>query len=262
MRPVDDALSEMRRRLFKEPCALDESHWEPCDEFTVRINDGPNYYILYKDIFRRGIYQFESLRGDPRILDCGSNIGLSVLYFKKAYPAARITAFEPDPEVLPLLRENLSHNGFDDVEVVAAALATRRQRVTMVADGKYASSLVQYATGGDLPTTTQTVEAVRLRDYLTEPIDFLKMNIEGAEADVLADSADRLHRVRAMAVEYHHLPGLRRSLHEILALLARTGFDYVIHDFDAETNPRSQPPFRLHADTRYFLLIYAQQRDD
>src|SRR5207248_649772 len=50
--------------------------------YRVRTNDGPNLYVLYKDLFIRRVYHFEAERSDPRILDCGSNIGLSVLYFK------------------------------------------------------------------------------------------------------------------------------------------------------------------------------------
>ena len=64
-----------------------------------------------------------------------------------------------------------------------------------------------------------------------------------------------------MVVEYHHLPGLPRTLHKILELLDRQGFEYLINDFDAETNPQSQPPFRIGATSRYFLLVYAQRKD-
>jgi len=53
--------------------------------YTVKFNDGPNLYILYKDIFVNGIYHFDAARPDPLILDCGSNIGMSILYFKQKY---------------------------------------------------------------------------------------------------------------------------------------------------------------------------------
>lgn len=45
------------------------------------------------------------------------------------------------------------------------------------------------------------------------------MNIEGAEFEVLAESSEHLRMVREMIVEYHHLPGLPRTLHKILTLL-------------------------------------------
>ena len=252
------ALGHLRDRLARG--GLPDGSWVSALGYDIRINDGPNLCVLFKDVFCRKIYHFDAARDDPVILDCGSNIGMSILYFRYVWPQARITAFEPDPEVLPYLRDNLVRNGLTDVRLIEAALGAGASDQTFYADGKYSSTLVK-AAAEKAACTTCTVSTTRLRDHLTESIDFLKMNIEGAEWDVLADSEDRLARVRAMAIEYHHLPGLPRTLHRILELLDRTGFDYLIHDYDAETNPRSQPPFHLGADSRYYLLIYAQRRD-
>jgi len=229
--------------------------------FTVRANDAENFRVLRKDIFEKRIYHFESKTDAPVVLDCGANIGVATLYFKHVYPAARITAFEPDPAVVAYLRTNVETNGLTDVRVVRAALSDSANAQTLFADGKYSSTLQAHAT----PTTRSAGEArevscVRLYDYLTEPIDFLKMNIEGAEWTVLRDAEPRLSAVRAMVVEYHHLPGLPRTLHNILDLLDRCGFDYLINDFDGTTNPHVQPPFMLTPRTSYYLLIYAKQR--
>lgn len=229
-----------------------------CRDYTVTINDKDNYYNLYKDLFLNQIYRFTPRRAAPLILDCGSNIGMSILYFKSLCRDARIVGFEPDPTVLPYLRENLEQNGILDVEVVPSALTDRAGVGTLLADGKYASCLAHH-TSQAAPSDwdEHTVPCVRLYDYLTEPVDFVKMNIEGAEWDVLRDAEERLHHVREMVIEYHHLPGLPRTLHKILDLLCRNGFEYLVNSFDPETNPGGQPPFRLGERTRYFLLIYA-----
>lgn len=234
----------------------------PCYGYTIRFNDGANFYILYKDIFVHRIYHFEAQRPDPLILDCGSNIGMSILYFKRLYPKARIVGFEPDPEVVSFLRENTERNRLEEVQVVQAALSRDGAKRTLYSDGKYGSGLSEHLTEGADPAWRQyDVACVRLRDYLTAPVDFLKMNIEGAEYEVLADSEDRLRQIREMVIEYHHLPGLPRSLHEILQILHRQGFDYLINDFDSETNGGVRPPFCLTPESRYFLLIYAKRLD-
>jgi hypothetical protein len=44
-----------------------------------------------------------------------------------------------------------------------------------------------------------------------------------------------------------------------LGLLHEHGFEYLINDFDSETNGGVQPPFGLDPDSRYFLLIYAKR---
>ena len=232
------------------------------ENYRVRINDGPNFYILYKDIFVKRSYHFEAQRPDPFILDCGSNIGMSILYYKQAYPKARIIGFEPDPVVFGYLQENMTENSVTDVQLVQAAIAGREGHLAFHSDGKYASYLVQ-ANTVNLPDgwTKHNVPCVRLRDYLTQPVDFVKINIEGAEWETIADSEDRLRLVREMVIEYHHLPGLSRTLHKILEVLDRQGFEYLINDFDSETNGSVHPPFCLMPDSCYFLLVYAKRVD-
>jgi len=230
--------------------------------YTVRFNDGPNLYILYKDIFVHRIYHFDAMRPDPLILDCGSNIGMSILYFKQRYPRARIVAFEPDPDIIPFLESNIAGNNLKDVRWLQTALSRDGEKKIFFSDGICGSGLSETLTRENSHAWKQyEVPCMRLRDYLTEPVDFLKMNIEGAEYEVLADSEDRLRQVREMIIEYHHLPGLPRSLHQILELLHRQGFEYLINDFDSETNGGVQPPFRLMLESRYFLLIYAKRTD-
>ncbi len=68
-------------------------------------------------------------------------------------------------------------------------------------------------------------------------------------------------QVREIVIEYHHQPGLPRTLHKILELLHRQGFEYLINDFDAETNIGSCPPFHLGPESRYYLLVYARRND-
>lgn len=230
--------------------------------FDLFINDAENFRILRKDVFEKRIYHFDSTADAPLVLDAGANIGMSTLYFKHVYPDARIIAFEPDPIVLPYLRRNVAGNGLADVCIVPSALSDGSGSQTLLADGKYSSTLESHATPGTRSAgVPREVSCVRLGDYLTEPVDFLKMNIEGAEWDVLRDAEPRLSRVRAMVIEYHHLPGLPRTLHKILDLLDRSGFEYLINDFDGTTNPHVEPPFVLTPRSTYYLLIYAQRRD-
>lgn len=231
----------------------------PCGPYTVRINDGPNFFMQYKDIFVNRIYHFDTESAAPTILDCGGNIGMSVLYYKQIYPAARITTFEPDPVVYGYLQDNMARHGMDDVRLIQAAVCGREGSLTFHSDGKYASNLAPTGAVLEEGWTEREVPCVRLANYLTTTIDFLKINIEGAEWEALADSGPLLRCVNEMVIEYHHLPGLPRTLHSILDLLDRQGFEYLINDFDSETNGGVQPPFRLGADSRYFLLIYAKR---
>ena len=71
-------LINLRSRLMS-PKSLSSGIVQVLD-CTIRINDRQNFYILYKDIFMNRIYHFEATRSNPLIIDCGSNIGMSILY--------------------------------------------------------------------------------------------------------------------------------------------------------------------------------------
>lgn len=224
------------------------------DGLHVAYDDALALYMEYKHIFGWGIYDFRPQTPRPRVLDCGAHVGLSGLRFHRIAPESRITLFEPDARVLPLLRSNLERNGVRNAEIVPAGLAAQAGRASFVDDGADGGAL---APRGYEPPGAQRVQTVRLSDYLDEPVDFLKMNIEGAELDVLREAANGLPRVRQMVIEYHGFPQPGQVLHELLALLHECGFRYALHHFDYETNPALRPPFRMHAATRFFQLISA-----
>jgi len=224
-------------------------------------NDVPSFITMRNEILRRKVYELDFRRPDPRILDCGANLGLISIYYRWRYPAARITAFEADPTILPLLRKNLETNSCGDVEIVEAALAASSGSVSFQSGRACDGCVTQYRPEDQMKYgTTMTVPAVPLSDFLDEPVDLLKMNIEGAEWEVLSAAEKKLRQVRAMLIEYHRWPGLPNTLHAILSLLDRNGFDYLINDYDGATNPGVLPPFQLHENSRYFLLIYAVRR--
>jgi len=224
--------------------------------YTARITDGPNFYMQYKDEFIRRIYHFEAQRPDPLILDCGSNMGMSILYFKCVYPQARIIGFEPDPAIFRILQENVTRNGLTDVTLVNAGLSAEAGTVTFTSDGSAGGRI-----GGQ---SSIEVRMERLSDYLNDPVDFLKLNIEGEELPVLEEAAasGKLGNVREMVLEYHGWPDGEQRLGDILNLLDRHGFRYLVHDFDAETCDASKPPFRLTPQTTWFCLVYAQRRGE
>ena len=65
-----------------------------------------------------------------------------------------------------------------------------------------------------------------------------------------------------MVLEYHGWAEGEQHLGEILCLLDREGFRYLVHDFDAETCSASKPPFRLKPGRNWFCLVYATRDRD
>lgn len=233
------------------------------DGYEIRINDGLNLAVVHKDIFVKRIYAFNPANEQPVIIDGGANIGMSVLFFKRAYPGSRIRAFEPDPGIYPYLEENVARNSLRDVVLERAAIGAADGTATFHADSMYSSYLEGYAPPPyhDREWHEVSVPVRRLRDLLDEPVDLLKLNIEGAETDALLDAGEKIRAVRELIVEYHHLPGLPRSLHKILALLHDNGFEYIVNSFDSQTSAAAQPPFNLSPTSMYYLLVYGRRLD-
>jgi FkbM family methyltransferase len=140
----------------------------------------------------------------PRtILDLGANLGASVVWFRRCFPDAEIHAVEPDRRSLEKLRRNVGT--LLGVTVHHAAVAGEEgERVFYEAQRSWESSLVEKAARGGRPTR---VRALTLRGLLRtcvgrERVDLLKMDVEGAEWEVLA--TERLaERAEVVVGELH-----------------------------------------------------------
>lgn len=206
------------------------------DGRDISVIDGPSAASMASNIFgRRKAMQFRADRCNPLIFDCGANVGISVLYWKTLYPHSRVVAFEPDPNAFASLRDNCAP--FPDVELHQCAVWKLNGTVVFSCDGADGGCLAVYKDSPD-SRMTATVKAVRLRDLLTEPVDLLKMDIEGAEVDVLTDCADRLSLVKRLVVEYHSFEGKEQRLDELLHALRKAGLR--IH-LDSSEHGHDQP---------------------
>lgn len=197
------------------------------DGVKIRFPDGPAAFSAHQEIFARRLYEIPR-QTSPRIIDGGANIGLAALFFRKRHPDARITCFEADPAVAGYLRENLNAGGADDVEVIEAALWSEDGSLTFSGEGSDAGRVGESGAG-----TRKQVRAARLSPYLQEPVDLLKLDIEGAELPVMRECRDALGPVRRVFVEYHSFEKEPQCLDELLAILRAAGFRVAVTVSDA-----------------------------
>ena len=87
--------------------------------------------------------------------------------------------------------------------------------------------------GDAVSSNTVSVKAVRLKDFLGRKVDFLKLDIEGAEYKVLKDIAENLGNVHRMFLEYHGTFAQNNELLEILELVTEAGFKFYIKEADS-----------------------------
>lgn len=157
-------------------------------------------------------YAIEGLQPGT-IVDVGSHIGSSVVFFRDRYPDADVIGVEPDPLVFAKLTANTRH--LSRVELHNCAVADRSGEAPFyVAARSWASSLISQHQG----QTARRVPVRTLDEIIGDrTVDLLKLDIEGAEYAAL--SAFRgLSRVGAIAIEYH-AETCSASLAELLELL-------------------------------------------
>jgi FkbM family methyltransferase len=188
----------------------------------------------------------------PLILDCGANVGITVLNYKRQFPKARVIAFEADPEIVPILRRNLDRNRVGDVEVVDAAVWTGNGSASWQMEGIDGSHL---GAGDGSTGKTVTVRTIDLRDYLDASVDLLKMDIEGAEYEVITHADEKLKNVKAISLECHVDQKTVISFGGILRTLSELGFKVsVAGSVGPWRDLVRQPPVREDHHESYLLV--------
>jgi FkbM family methyltransferase len=197
------------------------------NRYKVSFRNAPEFLVSIDELFVKEFYKFRPETDRPRIIDCGSYIGTSILYFKVNYPGAIVTGFEPDSSNFSLLQRNLGNWAFSDTEAVNAAIWIDNDGISFSSAGNMSSRIDM---GEDRQESGEKVKTVRLSDLLDETIDFLKIDIEGAELPVLRDCASKLPHVRNLFIEYHGKYERSSELKEILDILLQKGFRYCIKE--------------------------------
>lgn len=191
---------------------------------------------------------FRLIRPSDLVIDAGANVGyMSVL---AATAGARVIAFEPNPELLPILRQNAGPN----IDVRPVGLGARRYTSAFIAPDPSAQNTGLGRLGDDTARGGVVVDVEMLDDVLGgQTAAILKLDVEGAELSVLegADRALREQRLRHIILEDHHGAGSPVMSH----LLDR---GYTIYSVGwTLTGPklgdRNTPPAHAHFEAPSYL---------
>jgi len=213
-----------------------------------------DYYELITTIeiiFLSREYRFAPRSTRPRILDCGSNIGVSLLFFKKEFPDCTIQAFEPDPQTFALLRKNVEQNSLAGVELYNRAVAGAAGERDFFCDPAHPGSTSMSLRPECRLLRRETVEAVLLSDFVGEGVDLLKLDVEGAELEVIEElvRSGAIARIHQIVVEYHPalFPG-KEGLGWLRQTLEASGFGCETRSGEATPDDTSMAyPITLYA---------------
>lgn len=191
----------------------------------IQIPDAASFLFIKGELFNQEIYKFNTENATPYIIDCGANIGLSIKYFKKRFPNAVILGFEPDENIFSFLEYNVKAFGFEDVEILKKACWNKETSFKFFSEGADAERVAKSFD----KTSVIHVSTISLRNYMNRKIDFLKMDIEGAEDIVLNDIKDLLINVERIFIEFHSFVDQEQTVPDILKILKDAGFPFIIH---------------------------------
>ncbi len=171
----------------------------------------------FEEIFLGRQYAFSANTSDPVIIDCGGNIGLSAIWFKLNYPGCQLTVYEADPDVAVILQANLRRAGVRDVTLRSQAAWVANETVAFLKSGGDAGKIVSQS--------SHSCVAVDLSQQLPGRVDLLKLDIEGAEFQVLDRLCETqaIQRIQNLICEFHVWRNKTAALLATLAGLQRNG---------------------------------------
>lgn len=199
-------------------------------KYLIHFQDPKAFLYSVRELFIDEIYKFKNDNESPYIIDCGAYIGTSILFFKKNYPNAKILAFEPDNKNLKTLTKNLQEWKFSDIQIENSAVWIENGEITFNSEGSMASKIININENIEEEKSIHRTKSVRLNDLLIEDIDFLKIDIEGAEYEVIKDCSTNLKNVKNLFIEYHGNYNEMYKLNEILNILLEQNFKYYIKE--------------------------------
>ena len=152
---------------------------------------------IYQEIFFDRIYR--GVKKDGVMLDIGANIGEVTRFFQPA--AKKIYAVEPSPLEFEALKENKEYNGWDNVEVFNLAISNKNGEMGFsVTDGNRTGS--HLAPDGTTRVQTKTLSTF-LQENSIEHVDFLKLDVEGAERGIFMADDFPADKIDSILVEFH-----------------------------------------------------------
>ncbi len=224
---------------------------------------------MLNELYNKNYYRFMTSKKDPVIYDVGALIGETVIFFKNQFPNAKVTAFEPSPRSFKLLKKNTQQNHLSDVRLINAAVSNVQGYLNFYID---TNTDKPWGRGDSLKRTRFTnphiskvvkVPAVKLSRFINKNIDLLKIDIEGAETEVIQEIESKLKYVKQIILEYHaSIYNPENNFGKIMEILKKHGYEtkifvsrWLLPNFAVNLVPIFLSVLKVD---EYWLRIYAK----
>lgn len=199
--------------------------------FLIRLKNGLKFRVhggnsdinSISEVFETDLYRrvIRGLSHDGTFVDVGANIGIVSIAAAQRLTRGHIFAFEPNKQVAALLKENIELNGYEKkIDLLNYAVAGSEGERTFYFEP------TMWGGGGIARQTNQTtisypVHCVSLEKIFSiikrDFIDVLKIDVEGAEEEILAHaSSETFKKIGVILLEYHEPISSKESMKKIL----------------------------------------------
>ena len=225
--------------------------------YKIFFYDYADFKSLFYEIFAAKSYFLDIQKKRPVIVDGGSNIGMSVLFFKTFYPDSKIICFEPQRLTFKLLVKNIKYNHLNNVYPYNLALSDNEEPIKVYSSDKYSScnaTILKNMSKSFKKTYDEEVKAVQLSNFIEEDIDILKLDVEGAEGKIIKelDVNKKIHKIKNIIMEYHNDLDENNDITEILTILKK-------NKFNVEIESIKYPPISFYKNKHYTLILFAHK---
>jgi FkbM family methyltransferase len=198
--------------------------------FEIKDFDYGTIHFLFREIFIKNEYFFKTSKKAPIIFDCGANIGFSIIYLKWLYPKSIIYAFEADPNAFKILSENVAKNNIKNIFLHNVALSGKNGKITFYVDKERPGWLSASGVKERFSKDKIEVTAAKLSGFISKNIDFIKMDIEGMEYEVLNEitKSKKIDKIENGVIEFHNNINGTGRLPDFLEIVGKSKFSYSI----------------------------------
>ncbi len=196
------------------------------DGFSIKTTCG----MVLESISIGSYNKHYQLKEGDVVFDCGSFHGVYALYAsRKVGKTGTVYAFEPDEKNLAVLLGNLKANGATNVKIVKKGMWNKPGRLSFI-QGNEATSSVVFS--NQVPPGAVSIEVTTIPEFFKsqglQKLDFVKMDIEAAEIEVIEGAVDFMKTQPInFAIASYHLRDGQETYHVVEKLLQSAGYGYV-----------------------------------
>ena len=176
----------------------------PGEDLPIHMRKSTSDIAVFRQLYIDKEYDIQLDIEPATIIDCGSNIGLSILVFSKMFPASKIIAIEPDKGNFQMLEKNTDHK--ENVERLNAGIWYKTAPLEIIDRnefGSWALEVKEVDQRGPCTIDGTSIDDICRKRGITE-IGLLKIDIEGSEKEIFEnDPHDWLSITRNLIIETH-----------------------------------------------------------